>query len=93
VATDLIERTRFWAVDDLVPEELWALVKPLLPAPPRPPAAGIASSLIATASPRSCSWPAPPPHGGCYLPVLDRLMPVDNLTWFVNDPGRDGSRR
>jgi hypothetical protein len=30
---------------------------------------------------------------GCYLPVLDRLMPVDNLTWFVNDPGRDSSRR
>jgi hypothetical protein len=24
-------------IDDLVPDELWALVEPLLPAPPRPP--------------------------------------------------------
>src|SRR6266511_322534 len=27
-------------VDDLVPDELWALVEPLLPAPPRPPYGG-----------------------------------------------------
>ena len=27
-------------VDDLVPDELWALVAPLLPAPPRPPYGG-----------------------------------------------------
>jgi transposase len=27
-------------VDDLLPEELWALVAPLLPAPPRPPDGG-----------------------------------------------------
>jgi transposase len=27
-------------VDDLVPEQLWALVEPLLPAPPRPPYGG-----------------------------------------------------
>ena len=27
-------------VDDLVPYELWALVAPLLPAPPRPPYGG-----------------------------------------------------
>jgi len=26
--------------DDLVPDELWALVAPLLPAPPRPPYSG-----------------------------------------------------
>ena len=26
--------------DDLVPEQLWALVAPLLPAPPRPPYGG-----------------------------------------------------
>jgi transposase len=26
--------------DDLVPDELWALVEPLLPAPPRPPYGG-----------------------------------------------------
>jgi hypothetical protein len=24
-------------INDLVPDELWALVEPLLPAPPRPP--------------------------------------------------------
>jgi hypothetical protein len=27
-------------VDDLVPDELWALVEPLLPTPPRPPYGG-----------------------------------------------------
>jgi transposase len=27
-------------VDDLVPDELWAIVEPLLPAPPRPPYGG-----------------------------------------------------
>ena len=27
-------------IEDLVPEELWALVEPLLPAPPRPPYGG-----------------------------------------------------
>jgi hypothetical protein len=26
-------------IDDLVPDELWALVEPLLPLPPRPPTA------------------------------------------------------
>ncbi|HKO85116.1 MAG TPA: transposase [Actinomycetota bacterium] len=26
--------------DDLVPDELWALIEPLLPAPPRPPYGG-----------------------------------------------------
>jgi transposase len=27
-------------VDDLVPEQLWAIVEPMLPAPPRPPYGG-----------------------------------------------------
>jgi hypothetical protein len=27
-------------IEDLVPDELWALVEPLLPAPPRPPYGG-----------------------------------------------------
>jgi len=27
-------------VDDLVPDQLWAMVEPLLPAPPRPPYGG-----------------------------------------------------
>jgi transposase len=26
--------------DDLVPDQLWAMVEPLLPAPPRPPYGG-----------------------------------------------------
>jgi hypothetical protein len=26
-------------------------------------------------------------------PGLDTLVPVDNRTWFENDPGRDGSKR
>jgi len=29
-----------WRHDDLVPDQLWALVAPLLPAPPRPPYGG-----------------------------------------------------
>ena len=44
--------------DDLVPDQLWALVEPLLPAPPRPPmAAGTAPSPTEPAWPRSCTWP------------------------------------
>jgi transposase len=27
-------------VDDLVPDQLWAIVEPLLPSPPRPPYGG-----------------------------------------------------
>jgi transposase len=43
--------------DELVPDELWALVEPLLPVPPRPPtAAGVAPSPTGPALPRSCSW-------------------------------------
>jgi hypothetical protein len=51
-------------VDKLVPDELWAIVEPLLPPPPgHPTAAGTTPSASATASPRSSAWPAPPPHG------------------------------
>jgi transposase len=45
-------------IEDLVPDELWALVEPLLPAPPRPPA-GAAPSPTGRASPRSSTWPVP----------------------------------
>jgi transposase len=34
-------------VDDLVPDQLWAIVEPLLPAPPRPP--GLTAMLEAIA--------------------------------------------
>jgi hypothetical protein len=53
--------------DDLVPDELWALVEPLAAAtPPRPGgAAGVAPSPTATASPRSSPWPALSTPGGC----------------------------
>jgi transposase len=37
-------------VDDLVPDELWALVEPLLPAPPRPTYGGRRRTI----SDRSC---------------------------------------
>jgi hypothetical protein len=30
---------------------------------------------------------------GSPCPSWTAWWPVDNLTWFVNDPGRDGSRR
>ena len=55
--------------DDLVPDELWVLVEPLLPAPPRPPYGGRRRTISDRASlPRSCTWPAPPPRGGCCPP-------------------------
>jgi hypothetical protein len=53
-------------VDELVPDQLWAMVEPLLPVPPRPPYGGGAGpSPTATASRRSCTWPAPGLPGGC----------------------------
>jgi hypothetical protein len=33
-------------VDDLVPDELWAIVEPLLPAPPRPPYGGRHRTIV-----------------------------------------------
>ena len=36
--------------DDLVPDELWALVEPLLPAPPRPPYGGRHRTAAVTAA-------------------------------------------
>jgi transposase len=33
-------RAMMTLADDLVPDELWAVVAPLLPAPPRPPYGG-----------------------------------------------------
>jgi transposase len=59
-------------VDDLVPDQLWALVEPLLPAPPRPPYGGRHRTISdRNCSPRSCSWPAPPPRGGCCPPARE----------------------
>jgi hypothetical protein len=53
-------------IRDLVPDELWALVEPLLPAPPRPPYGGRHRVFpTATASPRSCTWPGPRSRSGC----------------------------
>jgi hypothetical protein len=40
-------------VDKLVPDDLWALVEPLLPPPDHPTAAGTTPSATATA------WPSP----------------------------------
>jgi hypothetical protein len=56
-------------VEELVPDELWAVAEPLLPPPPRPWwAAGSAPSRLATASPRSSIWSAPSPPGACCCP-------------------------
>jgi len=56
--------------DELVPDELWALAEPLLPAPPRPPYGGRHRTIsTGPAWPRSCSWPARPLRGGCCLPA------------------------
>jgi transposase len=60
-------------VEELVPDQLWQLVAPLLPLPPRPPYGG----RRRTVPDRSCfaaivymarTWPAPPRLGGCYPP-------------------------
>lgn len=53
-------------VDRLVPNELWALVEPLLPLPPRH--GRRRSCPTATALPRWCSRPVPPPPGSCCPP-------------------------
>ena len=66
--------------DDLVPDELWALVAPLLPVPPRPPYGG----RHRTISDRAClaaivymartSTP-----GGCCPPASSAALPGDLL--------------
>jgi hypothetical protein len=56
--------------DNLVPDELRALVAPLLPAHRgRPTAADTAPSPTGPAWLRSWSWPAPRRRGGCCLPA------------------------
>jgi transposase len=57
-------------IDDLVPDELWTLVEPLLPTPPRPPDGG----RHRTISDRACFaaivyMARTPPHGGCCPPA------------------------
>ena len=47
-------------VDELVPDQLWAMVEPLLPVPPRPPYGGRRRAI----PDRNCfaaviTWPAP----------------------------------
>jgi hypothetical protein len=52
--------------DDLVSDELWALVRPCSRFHRgRPVAAGTAPSPTGPAWPRSCTWRGPPPPGGC----------------------------
>jgi hypothetical protein len=55
--------------DDVVPDQLWALVAPCQPHLGRHTAVGIAPSPIATASPRSGTWRGPPRRGGYSQPV------------------------
>ena len=52
--------------DDLVPDELWAIVEPLLPAPPRPPYGGrhrTISELRELAAAAGLEVTAAVPHG------------------------------
>jgi len=76
-------------VEELVPDQLWQLVAPLLPLPPAlRTAAGDAPYPIATAPLRSSTWPAPPPRGGCYPPrswAAAHLRPC-GVAW-VRGPG------
>jgi transposase len=65
-------------VDDLVPDELWALVEPLLPTPPRPPYGGRHRAIpdrncfaaIVYMAPTSTSWRLLPAQElGCGSPA------------------------
>src|SRR4029453_972222 len=64
--------------DDLVPDELWALVAPLLPTPPRPPYGGRHRAIsdrncfaaIVYMARTSTPWRLlPPPDTGCGSPA------------------------
>jgi hypothetical protein len=67
--------------DNLVPDQLLALVEPLLPAhPAHRMAAGTVPSPIATASGRSCIWPAPRPPGGL-LPARELGCGSPAMVW------------
>jgi hypothetical protein len=46
-------------VDDLVPDRLWAIVEPLLPAPPRPPYGGRRRTI---------------PEGACFVAIVWRRL-------------------
>jgi transposase len=91
-------------VDKLVPDDLWAIVEPLLPPPPRPPHGGRRRTIgDRTASPRWCSWPAPlpmatPARAGAWLRLAsDRLAPAGSVGqgWRVRptQPGDPGPTR
>jgi transposase len=59
-------------LDDLVPDQLWAIVEPLLPVPPRPPY-GSRRRTIATVGRRLDAWAAAGVFDQLHLEVLDRL--------------------
>jgi transposase len=53
-------------IDDLVPDELWTLVEPLLPTPPRPPYGGRPRTISDRACFAAIVYMArTSTHGGC----------------------------
>ena len=82
--------------EDLVPDELWALVEPLLPAPPRPPYGGrhrtstpwrlLPARELGCGSPATCwrrltEWANAGVFDQLHLVVLDRLGEQGRLDW------------
>jgi putative transposase of IS4/5 family DUF4096 len=78
-------------VDELVPDQLWAMVEPLLPVPPRPPYGGRRRAI---------------PDRNCFAAVIYMARHLDSLAaaagpgtrlWLAVDllapPDRVGQRR
>src|SRR5215211_8269235 len=77
-------------VDRLLPSQLWARIQPLLPPPPPRPRGGVpAMSPTATAWPRCCLWPAPPP----LEPAARQGAGLRQRDHLLAPPGRVGPRR
>ena len=75
-------------IDDLVPDDLWALVAPLLPVPPRPPYGGrllpareLGCGSPATSWRRFTEWAEAGIFDALHLKVLDRLGEQGQLDW------------
>jgi transposase len=80
-------------VDDLVPDQLWAIVEPLLPVPTRPPMARtstpwrlLPAQELGCGSPATCwrrltEWANAGVFDRLHLEVLDRLGEHGRLDW------------
>jgi hypothetical protein len=77
-------------VDDLVPDQLWAILEPLLPSRPRPPYSDRQRAIPErNCLPRSSTWLVPPPPGGCCRPEsLAAARPRPHGDGWTSGPGQ-----